>query len=182
MEGQAQDLAFEARLDVTVEEGIAMCRLKTGALLACAGALGAIFAGMDGAGVAALRAFGNDVGVAFQAVDDVLGIWGEPEVTGKPMANDLRQRKKTLPMLHALEAAGPHSRELTQLLEAGDLHDERLERAVGLLEESGSREWTLDLAGRHLEGALAHLEGQSLRRGPAEDLRDAAHFIVNREF
>jgi geranylgeranyl diphosphate synthase type I len=182
MEGQAQDLAFEARLDVTVDEGLAMCRLKTGALLACAGAMGAIFAEMDDAGVAALRAFGSDVGVAFQAVDDVLGIWGEPDVTGKPMANDLRQRKKTLPILHALEAASPHRRELAQLLENGELHDERLERAVGLLEESGSREWTLALAERHLKGALAHLEGQSLGRGPAEDLRDAAHFIVHREF
>ena len=57
--------------------------------------------------VDALRAYGRHVGIAFQAVDDVLGIWGEPDVTGKPAAGDLRQHKKTLPVAHALAAPGP---------------------------------------------------------------------------
>ena len=74
---------------------------KTGALLACAGALGATLGEGTPRQVEALRAFGRHLGIAFQAVDDVLGIWGDPAVTGKPAAGDLRQHKKTLPIVHA---------------------------------------------------------------------------------
>jgi geranylgeranyl diphosphate synthase type I len=182
LEGQAQDLAFETRLDVTVDEGVHMSSLKTGALLACAGALGALLAKAGDARVAALRAYGRDVGIAFQAVDDILGIWGEPEVTGKPMASDLRQRKKTLPILYALESGGATARELRALLASDEIADDDLLNAVRLLESAGSRAWALELASQYLGDALAHLEGADLRPGPAHDLRAAAEFIVRRDF
>jgi len=183
IEGQAHDLEFETRLQVSVAEGLQMSAQKTGALLGCAGALGAILAGADEAHVAALRAYGRNLGIAFQAVDDVLGIWGDTKVTGKPTASDLRQRKKTLPILHALESHGRQAGELRSLL-AGEeeLAGQRLESAVGLLESAGSRAWTLELAARYLSDALAALEGSALGSGPARDLRDAALFIVGRDF
>ena len=184
IEGQAQDLDFEARLDVTLEEGLAMSARKTGALFACAGALGAIFAHHDHAAeLAAWRAFGRDLGTAFQAVDDVLGIWGEPQITGKPRANDVRQRKKSLPILHALRPEAPYRRELTDILtSAEDITETDLARVVALLEASGSRAWALDLAERKLQQALAHLADQPLLPGPAEELRQAAEFLVGRQY
>lgn len=184
IEGQAQDLDFEARLDVTLEEGLAMSARKTGALFACAGALGAIFAHHDHAEeLAAWRAFGRDLGTAFQAVDDVLGIWGEPQITGKPRANDVRQRKKSLPILHALRPEAPYRRELTDILtSAEDITETDLARVVALLEASGSRAWALDLAERKLQQALAHLADQPLLPGPAEELRQAAEFLVGRQY
>ena len=75
---------------------------KTGALLSCSAAIGAILAGAPATAVDALADFGRHLGIAFQAVDDVLGIWGEPSVTGKPVGNDLRQHKKSLPVAIAL--------------------------------------------------------------------------------
>ena len=183
IEGQAHDLEFETRLRVSVGEGLQMSAQKTGALLGCAGALGAILAGADEALVAALRSFGRHLGIAFQAVDDVLGIWGDASVTGKPSASDLRQRKKTLPILHALEAQTPAADDLRALLAGADeLVGERLRGAVRLLDEAGSRAWTLELAERYLTKALAALEGRSLAPGAATDLREAALFIVGRDF
>jgi geranylgeranyl diphosphate synthase, type I len=183
IEGQAHDLEFETRLQVSVVEGLQMSAQKTGALLGCAGALGAILAGADEASVAALRVYGRNLGIAFQAVDDVLGIWGDTRVTGKPTASDLRQRKKTLPILHALESSTSAAVDLRALLAGSDeLVGRRLETAVALLDESDGRAWTLELAAHYLAEALTALEGCALAPGAAADLREAALFIVGRDF
>jgi geranylgeranyl diphosphate synthase, type I len=114
--GQADDLAFEARRSVSVEECMGMSTAKTGALLGCAASLGAILAAAPPATVRALRDFGRHLGVAFQATDDLLGIWGDPGTTGKPTGNDIRQRKKSMPIVAALAAGDDEARELDALL------------------------------------------------------------------
>jgi geranylgeranyl diphosphate synthase type I len=114
--GQADDIAFENRRDVTVEQCMSMSAAKTGALLGCAASMGAILAGAPGATVGALRDYGRYLGLAFQAVDDLLGIWGDPAQTGKPAGSDLRQRKKSMPVVSALAAGGPESDELRDLI------------------------------------------------------------------
>lgn len=114
--GQAMDVAFEKRRNVSVEECMAMCAAKTGALLGCAASIGAVLAGAPTATVGALRDFGAQLGLAFQAVDDLLGIWGDPATTGKPAGNDLRQRKKSMPVVAALAAGGEEADELRDLV------------------------------------------------------------------
>jgi geranylgeranyl diphosphate synthase type I len=114
--GQADDLAFEKRRSVSVEECMAMSTAKTGALLGCAASIGAILAAAPAATVRALRDYGRHLGVAFQAVDDLLGIWGEPTTTGKPVGNDIRLRKKSMPIVAALAAGDEEARELDALL------------------------------------------------------------------
>ncbi len=114
--GQADDLAFEARRSVSVEECMGMSTAKTGALLGCAASIGAILAGAPPTTVQALRDFGRHLGVAFQAVDDLLGIWGDPATTGKPIGNDIRQRKKSMPLVAALAAGDDEARELESIL------------------------------------------------------------------
>ena len=114
--GQAMDVAFEKRRNVSVEECMAMCAAKTGALLGCAASIGAVLAGAPPATVGALRDFGAQLGLAFQAVDDLLGIWGDPATTGKPAGNDLRQRKKSMPVVSALAAGGDEADELRELV------------------------------------------------------------------
>jgi geranylgeranyl diphosphate synthase type I len=114
--GQAQDVAFEQRRNVSVEECMAMCAAKTGALLGCASSIGAVLAGAPPATVGALRDFGCQLGLAFQAVDDLLGIWGDPSTTGKAAGNDLRQRKKSMPVVAALAAGGADADELRDLV------------------------------------------------------------------
>nr|WP_308405878.1 polyprenyl synthetase family protein [Streptomyces tardus] len=121
IDGQAQDITFETRDRVTVAECLEMEGNKTGALLACAVSIGAVLGGADDRTAGALEAFGHHLGLAYQAVDDLLGIWGDPESTGKQTWSDLRQRKKSLPVAAALEAGGEAAKQLGELL-ATDAH------------------------------------------------------------
>ena len=101
-EGQYMDMSFETCLTVEADEYVRMIGRKTGALLSCAAYAGALIAGEDEVVAEKYRCFGEQLGLAFQVQDDILGIWGDPKTTGKPVADDLLQCKKTLPVLYAL--------------------------------------------------------------------------------
>ncbi|REE94827.1 family 2 encapsulin nanocompartment cargo protein polyprenyl transferase [Thermomonospora umbrina] len=153
--GQLADLVLEERREVTVRECLGMAEGKTAALLACACALGATLAGAPPERVAALRGFGSRLGLAFQAADDLLGIWGDPTVTGKPVHSDLGRRKKSLPVVAALSSDTPAARELADLYHGdGPLEGPDLERAATLVEQAGGRTWTHEQADALLEDAL----------------------------
>lgn len=207
--GQADDIAFEGRRNVSVEECMTMSACKTGALLGCAACIGAVLAGAPRATVGALRDFGRHLGLAFQAIDDLLGIWGDPARTGKPAGNDLRQRKKSMPIVSALAAGGDEAEELRALLLGAEaaavpagvspagtagvspagtgpralppLGPEEVERAAYLVEACGGREWTTVRAKAHLDAALGALERVRLSPVPQRELADIAVFVVERE-
>lgn len=183
--GQAADIAFEERSAVSVDECVAMCAAKTGALLGAAASIGAVLADAPPATVGALRDYGAHLGLAFQAVDDLLGIWGDPVRTGKPAGNDLRRRKKSLPVVSALAAGGDEADELRALLvggpEAAALDNAQVQRASYLVEACGGREWTRTRAKSHLDAALGALERVRLSPVPHRALADLAAFVVDRE-
>src|ERR1700734_715463 len=114
--GQGSDLAFERREDVTLEECKQMAGDKTAALMACACSIGAIYVGAPAGLAMGLAGFGAHGGLAFQLTDDLLGIWGAPEMTGKPVRADLRASKKSLPVVAALTSGTGAGRELGELL------------------------------------------------------------------
>lgn len=187
--GQALDMAFEASSQVTLGACTAMCRGKTGALLGCAASIGATLGGASPAVTSALEEFGTHMGLAFQAVDDILGIWGEPAVTGKPAGNDLRQHKKSLPVAAVLdaEAQGPGEKAVAPqrlalaALLAGPLDPAATSMAAQMLEELGGRRMTMEMADHHLVAAMAALERVALVPGPAAELKDLARFVVERD-
>ncbi|MFF9839509.1 polyprenyl synthetase family protein [Streptomyces sp. NPDC013740] len=174
--GQAQDLRFEDRPwygpgAVGPEQYRAMAEQKTGALLGCALALGAVLGGAPDPAATALERAGRHLGLAFQAVDDVLGIWGDPAVTGKPVHADLRRGKKTYPVLTALAGGGGAARELAALLASPrGLDDETAARAAALVEEAGGRAATRDEARRHLDAARRILHETPLEPSPVRQL------------
>ncbi|MFF5189699.1 polyprenyl synthetase family protein [Streptomyces sp. NPDC000345] len=180
--GQADDLLFAARPwtgqeRVRTAEYRAMAEHKTGALLGCAAALGALLGGGPPSAVAALDRAGRRLGLAFQIVDDVLGIWGDPEVTGKPVHGDLRERKKTFPVLAALDSPSPASRRLAALLESGADPEE----AAVLVEARGGRTAALDEARRHIEAAQLALADASPQGTAGDELRALSAFLVRRD-
>ncbi len=178
--GQADDMAFETRTSVTVEECLRMATGKTGALLSCASSLGAVLVGAPEPTVVALADFGRNVGIAFQAIDDVLGIWGQPSQTGKPAGNDLVQHKKSLPVVTALARADGRRPELEALL-GRTLAEQDVTEAARLIEESGAREEATDIAESHLEAALASLDRVDLLPGPRAQLVAIARFVTERD-
>jgi geranylgeranyl diphosphate synthase type I len=173
-------MAFETRTSVTVEECLRMATGKTGALLSCASSLGAVLVGAPDGTVGALADFGRNVGIAFQAIDDVLGIWGQPSQTGKPAGNDLVQHKKTLPVVTALARADGRRPELQALL-SRPLAEQDVTEAARLIEECGARQEATDIAESHLEAALASLDRADLLPGPRAQLVAIANFVTERD-
>lgn len=148
--GQAEDLSFEQRSDVSIGEYLAMSSHKTAALLSCSASIGAILAGAPPAVVEELAKMGRHLGMAFQAVDDLLGIWGSEDLTGKSVFSDLRRRKKTLPIVAAINAGTAESRELARTLSRADLDEDEIGYAAGLVEAAGGR----DRARREVDSRL----------------------------
>src|SRR3954469_392063 len=110
-EGQYMDMrASEADELMSVDAYFDMIGRKTAALIAASIEAGAVLATDDEEVIARYRAFGWALGLAFQLNDDLLGIWGAEESTGK-QASDIARRKKTLPVIYAFEHAGPEDRE-----------------------------------------------------------------------
>ncbi|HJE61662.1 MAG TPA: polyprenyl synthetase family protein [Nocardiopsis listeri] len=179
--GQVADLDFETRDDVGLAECVRMAELKTGALLGCACALGALFGGAPDK-AEPLRRLGLAFGTAFQHVDDLLGIWGSPETTGKSIHSDLRSRKKSLPVVAALTSDTSAGRELAGLyFRERELSDVELARAAELVEAAGGREWSRRQADDLMERAMGELRDADLVRRPAEELGALARFATRRD-
>ncbi|WP_370415872.1 polyprenyl synthetase family protein [Streptomyces fradiae] len=188
IDGQAQDISYEHRERVTVEECLEMEGNKTGALLACAASIGAVLAGADDRTADKLEEYGYHLGLAFQAVDDLLGIWGDPDSTGKQTWSDLRQRKKSLPVVAALAAGGPASERLGDLLAADakstdfdSFSEAEFAARAALIEEAGGREWTSQEARRQHEIAIGALHDVDLPAHVRDQLTALADFVVVRK-
>ncbi|HEY2443748.1 MAG TPA: polyprenyl synthetase family protein [Streptosporangiaceae bacterium] len=179
--GQSLDVSFEQRDDVSVAECLEMVSGKTAALLRCACELGARHGGGSPGQVAALREFGWHLGIAFQFADDLLGIWGDPQVTGKPALADLRARKKSLPVVAALAAGGPHSRELAEMyLGPQPLASRDLPAVARLIELGGGRAWAEAEAEHHVAAALDRLTAAVPPGAPREALVALAALVTRR--
>jgi geranylgeranyl diphosphate synthase type I len=179
--GQASDVDFEHRNDVRLAECIQMALGKTAALLAASAAVGGVLAGASAEVVAELDQYGRNVGLAFQLVDDLLGIWGEPEVTGKPVFSDLRSRKKSLPVTWTLESGGAAGQELARwLARSGEPDEIEVRTAAALIEEAGGRRWAQSEAQQRIATAERALAAIPMSAESRRELTELATFIVER--
>ncbi len=181
-EGQYLDLSFEGRLDVDEAAYLEMIAAKTAALLEAASELGAFLGGGDAAMIAALRSYGYALGMAFQVQDDILGVWGQEERTGKPQAADIVERKLGLAAVYALGRAGPAGRSTLERVYGGkgEVTAAEVAAVLAVLEEVGSRSYAEGVAARYCEEALGALG--RLPAGPARKaLEEVARSLLGRE-
>ncbi|MGZ9160787.1 MAG: polyprenyl synthetase family protein [Candidatus Limnocylindrales bacterium] len=167
-EGQYIDIATSESDEVmSVEAYFDMIGRKTAALIAASIEAGALLATEDEAVIARYRGFGWALGLAFQLNDDLLGIWGAEQTTGKA-PSDVAHKKKTLPVIYAVEHAGPVDR--TRLLELYAMDHPspgELTEIVEILDRVGAREYTRDQAVRYRDEALAELDAAGVVRPAA---------------
>lgn len=180
-EGQYLDLSYEGRLDISEEDYLAMIKRKTAALISACTGLGAMLGGAGPNLEQTLFRFGENLGLSFQIEDDILGIWGDPEETGKPFAADLVQRKLSIPIIQALSDARVGA-ELGRLYRMPALEEGQLRAMLELLEQAGSRAYTEQLAARYHKKTLSTLdEAQAVAPEAIANMREITHMLIGRK-
>lgn len=181
MQGQYLDLEFEKRLDVTTEQYMEMAAFKTGALIACAMELGALIGSGDPKVVSVFAEAGRYLGHLFQVRDDVLGVWGDPATTGKAMGSDIRRRKKTFPVIHALQHATDRAATtLHQVYQKASPSEGDVQKVLEVLEATGAREEAEAVAAWLRQRALDTLQAAELSSAYARDFEELASFLLFR--
>lgn len=178
--GQHLDMSFEKRELVTPDEYIEMIRGKTAALLAFSGEVGALLGGADDATTRQFYELGEAMGLAFQMRDDLLGIWGDSAVTGKPVGADIRAKKKSLPVAYAL--THDESGELQELYRQSLKGKAKVERARKLIEDTGAYEVVATRAAAYEAKALTVLENLKIPEEKLRPLRILADELAQRTY
>jgi geranylgeranyl diphosphate synthase type I len=183
VEGQVMDLEFEGVLEIDVASYLRMVEKKTGALFDCALGLGGLLAGAKPETVGRLSMCGRLLGLTFQIVDDVLGIWGAEAQTGKSTGADVRRRKKSLPIAYALASSDAAARDTVRSVYAAEtVTEEGVSEVLSALDATGARQFCAELAAEKKADAMTELAAAGLTGPAADDLKQAAEFLLEREY
>ena len=158
--GQQMDVNNENSGTVSMEDYIETIRLKTSVLFAAGAAGGAIIGGADDSTVKAVHEYAMNLGVAFQMYDDILGIYGDPEKTGKSAGNDIRKGKNTVMVCHARDTIKDENilNEFMSVFGKIDATDSEIEEARRILKESGSYDYAIEMAEKYTKDAISRLD------------------------
>lgn len=183
VEGQVMDLAFERASDVGLDDYMAMIGKKTGALFDGSLAVGALVGGGHPHAVQTFGRAGRLLGMAFQVRDDMLGIWGAETRTGKRPAADIRRRKKSLPIVYALNS-GDHAAAdcIGRAYAADDPGEEDVSMVLRSLDAINAQGFCAAQAEKHKTEALELMAGLPLDEVRAAEFRETAEFLLERDF
>ena len=182
-EGQQFDVEFETRDDVTEEDYIEMIRLKTSVLLACALKIGGIMAGASADDLDNLYKTGEQIGLAFQLQDDLLDVYGDPQVFGKNIGGDIVSNKKTYMLINALNRANPaqHAK-LVDLLQTWPFdRSEKIEAVTELYNAIGIRDLCEERINYYFEQGCQYLDRVNVPEARKTILRQYIAQMVNRQ-
>lgn len=181
-EGQAMDMSFEERTDVTEKEYFTMIYKKTAVLFEAATKIGAIIGNASKENIELLGNYGKYLGLAFQIQDDILGVMGEEKKLGKPVGSDIREGKKTIIVIHALKTASLKEREkLLEALGNRNISKNEILEIVKILEKIGSIDYAKELAMAYINKAKEEVNMLLVKDYEAKEmLLELADYVVKR--
>ena len=183
IEGQHLDISYEGRPDISMDNYMNMISKKTGALIRCSLNLGVSIGTSDLPTIQAFRAFGNALGYVFQIRDDVLGVWGEEDSTGKPVGSDIRRKKNSLPVVYAMSMAkSEEKKRLKSIYQKQKLTDCDLKTVLAIMDSVDTREYAQQLALQYAELALESLAGVNLQIEKQRDIQQLVNFLLVRQY
>ena len=183
IEGQYMDISFEGRIDITLDQYMAMISRKTGALIRCSLQLGAAMGTENLATLETFRKTGTSLGFVFQIRDDILGIWGEEKSTGKPVGIDILRKKNSLPIVHAMDKADKKGKELLREIYSLEHPGEQEVAAVlEIMEQAGTRDYAQELAYEYEGKALKLFSQTRLSDSHQLDFGILARFLAVRQY
>ncbi len=158
VEGELIQLAHSGRIDTSEEEHLDVIQRKTGYLFSACCEIGAVLSGASEDERRCLRDYGLDLGMAFQLVDDILDFTATPQALGKPVVNDLKEGRLTLPLIYLLQKHnGEHRRLIEQVLQEKDFRSVSRELIIEMVQQNGTLEQTFELARDFGDRARRHL-------------------------
>jgi len=183
-EGQALDMSFEERENVSEEEYLTMIEKKTASLFEASARIGVAIGGGDVESVKNIGAYGRYLGIAFQIQDDILGIKADEKVLGKPVGSDIREGKKTILVIYALKnISNDKKHELLNILGKKDASKEEIDKAIKIIEESGALEHAVKLKEEYAIKALNALNSvHRVDEEAYEMLKEIVDWVINRTF
>ena len=183
IQGQYLDLAFEDNLNIGLDNYLEMIRLKTSSLITCSLEMGALLASNKASYVEAFARYGSHIGRVFQIRDDILGIWGKEQNTGKAAGNDIRRRKKSFPIVYSLERAqGSTRQELVSIYQKESPNEEEVNRVLAILEDTGAQDHAQALVMDEASLALENLEDVPLSSWARSEVEELVDFLVSRQY
>ena len=182
IEGQYLDISYEGRRDIGMGDYLDMIARKTGALIRCSLNLGAMIGTRHAATVEAFRDFGRSLGYVFQIRDDVLGVWGDEESTGKPVGADILRKKNSLPVVYAMSvASGSEKQLLVETYGRDHLNDDDVAMVLGVMDEVRTREYAHRIAADHCDAAMRALSAVELDPEIRQQAEELVHFLLVRQ-
>ena len=178
-EGQALDMGFEDRFDVTEDEYMEKKKKKTGALIAAATKVGAIMGGASDEVIDAMYEYGRLIGLAFQIQDDYLDLASDEETLGKPIGSDIGKGKMTIIAINGLSSAGDDSEKLLEILKDENNSQADIDLAIEILTKCGAIEYARNLAQDSVNQAKEVLEILP-DSSSKQVLSDIADFVLER--
>lgn len=178
--GQHLDIAFEHTDHVSQDAYLRMISGKTAALLAASCQVGAQISNTVPSHRQACYDYGYHLGIAFQMIDDVLGIWGDLHATGKHTGDDIKALKKTLPVILGIEKSTIF-KELWHPDHARTISADQIETMVAALDEKSIRKQVTELARLHTEQALIALQAAKLHKPATDIFLEIAETLLYRE-
>lgn len=184
-EGQALDLTLPSYHEVSEEQYIDMIYRKTSSLFMAAAGIGVMLGRSSEQDVEKAIEYARYAGIAFQIRDDILGLLGDPSVTGKPVLNDLREGKRTILVIHAFKEASDFDKnEMLRIIGNKEASIKDLEKAKDLVIKYGGVKKAEDLAKSYLEKALKvldEIERRALNKDSIYIIKDLTTRLVYRE-
>jgi geranylgeranyl diphosphate synthase type I len=183
IEGQYLDISYERRFDVTVDDYMAMIRGKTAALVSCSMQAGAMTGTDDPVTIKRFCELGEHLGIAFQIRDDILGIWGDPKETGKPKGSDIRRKKKTLPVVLALEeGTGKVKEAVMKIFQKDEIGDGDVEIICDVLNEAGAYARVQEIVRGYSEKSDRLLRSINMDQREKNDFGQLVRFLTDRKY
>ncbi len=177
-EGQYLDIDYENQPNISIEDYLAMISKKTAPLFECSLYSGALLGTDNQAQISHLRSFGKNLGMAYQIQDDLLGIWGKEETTGKTSYSDIKGKKKTLPVLYALQQ---ERESLLHIYYKAQFAAKDVVQIIRILDRSGARSYAEERREQYHNQCVEELKLVGLPSPAEQELREVADFLLRQE-
>ncbi len=181
--GESLDILSELREELTKEDLLKVNRYKTSSYTFDSPLrIGALLAGADENQIKPLHEYGMNLGMAFQIQDDILGLFGDQEIFGKPIGSDFREGKTTLLSHKTLELSDQEDRDFVKsMLGKEDITAEEIEKLKTIVKGCGSLDYSIDLTKELIKKAKSSIKGIEINDASRMFLLKAADYIINRK-